>query len=149
MTRGKLEWLRSARLIHGDQKITTRHAKVLNKTKELISLLASKLSAIKPISQLASKFSAIKQVDNSTFRCGEQASLISESVIEIRINCQHCKGNNLTTWHTWATEATRVATFHVMVKESIRVLPHASVVFHAYALMDTPWVTRRYPIWHP
>jgi hypothetical protein len=31
-TREKLERLRSARLIHGDQKITTRHAKALNKT---------------------------------------------------------------------------------------------------------------------
>jgi hypothetical protein len=32
-TRVKLERLRSARLIRGDQKITTRHAKALNKTK--------------------------------------------------------------------------------------------------------------------
>jgi hypothetical protein len=31
--RAKVEWLRSARLIQGDQKITTRHAKALNKTK--------------------------------------------------------------------------------------------------------------------
>jgi hypothetical protein len=30
-TRAKLEQLRSARLIQGDQKITTRHAKTLNK----------------------------------------------------------------------------------------------------------------------
>jgi hypothetical protein len=30
-TRAKLEQLRSARLIQGDQKITTRHAKALNK----------------------------------------------------------------------------------------------------------------------
>jgi hypothetical protein len=43
----KLGRLRSARLIHGDQKITTRHAKVLNKTKGLISLLATRLSTIK------------------------------------------------------------------------------------------------------
>jgi hypothetical protein len=39
-TRAKLERLRSARLIHGDQKITTRHAMALNKAKGLISLLA-------------------------------------------------------------------------------------------------------------
>jgi hypothetical protein len=31
-TRAKLERLRSARLIQGDQEITTRHAKALNKT---------------------------------------------------------------------------------------------------------------------
>jgi hypothetical protein len=48
-TRAKLERLRSARLIHGDQKITTRYAKALNKTKELISPLASRLSTIKHV----------------------------------------------------------------------------------------------------
>jgi hypothetical protein len=46
-TRAKLEQLRSARPIHGDQKITTRHAKTLNKTNGLINLLASILSTIK------------------------------------------------------------------------------------------------------
>jgi hypothetical protein len=39
-TRAKLEWLRSAWLIHGDQKTTTRHAMALSKAKWLISLLA-------------------------------------------------------------------------------------------------------------
>jgi hypothetical protein len=39
-TRAKLERLRSARLIQGDQKITSRHAKVLIKIKGLVSLLA-------------------------------------------------------------------------------------------------------------
>jgi hypothetical protein len=48
-TRAKFERLRSARLIHGDQKITTRHAKAVNKTKELISLLASRLSTTKHV----------------------------------------------------------------------------------------------------
>jgi hypothetical protein len=48
-TREKLEWLRSARLIHDDQQITTRHAKALIKTKELISLLATRLSTIEPL----------------------------------------------------------------------------------------------------
>jgi hypothetical protein len=38
--RVKLERLCSARLIHGDQKTTTRHAKALSKAKGLISLLA-------------------------------------------------------------------------------------------------------------
>jgi hypothetical protein len=40
-TSEKLERLRSTRLIQGDQKITTRHAKALSKTKGLISLLES------------------------------------------------------------------------------------------------------------
>jgi hypothetical protein len=39
-TRAKLERLRSSKLIHGDQKITTRHAMTLSKAKGLISLLA-------------------------------------------------------------------------------------------------------------
>jgi hypothetical protein len=47
--RAKLERLGSARLIHGDQQITTRHAKALIKTKELISLLASRLSTTKHV----------------------------------------------------------------------------------------------------
>jgi hypothetical protein len=38
--RAKFEQLRSARLIHDDQKTTTRHAKALSKAKQLISLLA-------------------------------------------------------------------------------------------------------------
>jgi hypothetical protein len=47
--RAKLERLRSTRLIQGDQKITTRHARALNKTKEHISLLASRLSTNKHV----------------------------------------------------------------------------------------------------
>jgi hypothetical protein len=69
-------------------------------------------------------------------------SLMSEGVTEIRINSQHCRGTNLTTWHTWATEATRVAIVHHEAKKLGRVLPHPSVVFHAYASADTPWVAR-------
>jgi hypothetical protein len=49
ITRAKLERLCSGRLIHGDQKISTRHAKASNKTNELISLLAPKLSTIKHV----------------------------------------------------------------------------------------------------
>jgi hypothetical protein len=48
-TRAKLEQLRLVRLIHGDQQITTRHAKALLKTKGLISILATSLSHIKPV----------------------------------------------------------------------------------------------------
>jgi hypothetical protein len=40
ITRAKLERLRSARLIHGDQKTTTRHARALSKAKGPKSLLA-------------------------------------------------------------------------------------------------------------
>jgi hypothetical protein len=32
--RAKLEWLRSARLIQGDQKITSRHGEVLTRLKD-------------------------------------------------------------------------------------------------------------------
>jgi hypothetical protein len=39
-TRAMLERLCSARLIHGDQKTTTRHVMALSKAKGLISLLA-------------------------------------------------------------------------------------------------------------
>jgi hypothetical protein len=56
---------------------------------------------------------------------------MSEGVAEIRINSQPCKGINLTTRHTQARRAPRVATIHDLT------LVH---VFHAYASMDTPWV---------
>jgi hypothetical protein len=41
----------------------------------------------------------------------EQASPISEGVVEIQINIT-LQGNNLSTRHTWATQAPRVATIH-------------------------------------
>jgi hypothetical protein len=69
-------------------------------------------------------------------------SPMSEGVMEIRINNQPCKGINLITRHRWATEATWVATVQNAVKESGQVLPRPSVVFHAYASADMPWVTR-------
>jgi hypothetical protein len=65
---------------------------------------------------------------------------MSEGVTEIRINNQLYKGINQTTRHTWATEAIRVATVHDVVKELGWFLPHPSVVFHAYATVDIPWV---------
>jgi hypothetical protein len=67
-------------------------------------------------------------------------SPMSEGVIKIQINSQPCKGINLTTRHTWATEATRAATVNDEAKKSGRVLPCTSVIFHTYALADTPWV---------
>jgi hypothetical protein len=68
-------------------------------------------------------------------------SPMSEGVVEIWINSQPCKGINLTTWHIWDTEATRVALVHNAVKESGRVLPHPNAIFHAYASMEMSWVT--------
>jgi hypothetical protein len=56
------------------------------------------------------------------------------------------KGNNQTTQHTWAIEATWVLTVHDVVKESGRVLPRPSAVFHAYASVDTPWVAQHYTV---
>jgi hypothetical protein len=73
-------------------------------------------------------------------------SPISEGVTEIRINSQPCKGIHLTTRHTQAQRAPRVATVHDAVKESSRVLPRPSVVFHAYASADTPWVAEHYHV---
>jgi hypothetical protein len=67
-------------------------------------------------------------------------SLISESVIEIQINSQPCKGINLTTWHTQAQRAPRVATIHNEVKETIKAHLTLVHVFHVYASTDTSWV---------
>jgi hypothetical protein len=73
-------------------------------------------------------------------------SSISKGVVEIQINSQPCKGIDLTTQHTHARRAPRVATVHATVKESGRVLPHPSAVFHVYALTGTLWVARHYPV---
>jgi hypothetical protein len=67
-------------------------------------------------------------------------SPLSEGVAEIRIDSQPCKGINLTTRHAQARRAPRVATIHDEVKEMIRAHLTLVHVFHAYALMDTPWV---------
>jgi hypothetical protein len=67
-------------------------------------------------------------------------SLISESVVEIRINNQPCKGMNLTTRHTQARRAPWVAIIHYEVKEMIRAHLNLVHVFHVYASADTPWV---------
>jgi hypothetical protein len=62
--------------------------------------------------------------------------------MEIRINSQPCKGINLTTRHTQARRAPRVATLHDVTKKSGWVLPRPNVIFHAYASADTPWVAQ-------
>jgi hypothetical protein len=69
-------------------------------------------------------------------------SPISEGVVEIQINSQPCKGINLTTQHTQAWRAPRVATIHDVTKKPGRVLPCPSVIFHTYASADTLWVAR-------
>jgi hypothetical protein len=56
-----------------------------------------------------------------------QVSPISEGFTETRVNSLPCKGNNLTTWHTWATKARQVVTFTTMIKESDQVAPFPSV----------------------
>jgi hypothetical protein len=52
-----------------------------------------------------------------------------------------CKGNNLTTRHTWAKRAPRVAIVHNAVKETIRAHLTLVHVFHVYASVDISWVT--------
>jgi hypothetical protein len=61
-------------------------------------------------------------------------------IVEIRINSQPCKGINLTTRHTRARTAPRVARDHNAVKETIRAHLTLVHVFHVYASVDTPWV---------
>jgi hypothetical protein len=70
----------------------------------------------------------------------KKPSLISESVTEIQINNQPCKGINLTTQHTQAQRASRVATIHNEVKETTRAHLTLVHIFHVYAPVDTPWV---------
>jgi hypothetical protein len=67
-------------------------------------------------------------------------SPISMGVTEIQIHNQPCKGINLTTRHTQARRAPRVATIHNAVKETIRAHLTLVHVFHAYASVDTSWV---------
>jgi hypothetical protein len=50
----------------------------------------------------------------------------------------------LVTFSGPSRRAPRVVKVHEAVKESGRVLPHPSAIFHAYALAATPWVARHY-----
>jgi hypothetical protein len=70
-----------------------------------------------------------------------KSSLISESIAEIQINSQTCKGINLIIRHTQARRTPRVTTIHDKVKETIRTHLTLVHVFHTYASADTPWVT--------
>jgi hypothetical protein len=62
--------------------------------------------------------------------------------MEIRINSQPWKENNLTTRHTHARRAPRVAIVHDAVNESGWVLPRPSAIFHANASAATPCVVQ-------
>jgi hypothetical protein len=73
-------------------------------------------------------------------RAVNKSSPISEGVAEIQINNQPYQGINLTTRHTQAQRAPRVAIIHDEVKETIRAHLTLVHVFHAYASVDTPWV---------
>jgi hypothetical protein len=64
-------------------------------------------------------------------------SPMSDSVIEIWINNQPWKEKNMTTRHTQAKRAPRVATIHDEVKETIRAHLTLVHVFHTYDLADT------------
>jgi hypothetical protein len=72
--------------------------------------------------------------------CNGQVLPISEGYRRNSSQFKPCKGNNLTTWHTWTRRASRVATVHNTVKETIRAHLTLVRVFHAYASADTPWV---------
>jgi hypothetical protein len=61
-------------------------------------------------------------------------------IVEIRINSQPYKDINLTTQHTWARRAPRVATVHNVVKETTRAHLTLVHISHPYASTDTPWV---------
>jgi hypothetical protein len=63
-----------------------------------------------------------------------------EGVVQIQINSQPCMGINLTTRHTQAWRAPRVATIHDAVKETIRAHLTLVQVFHTYASADITWV---------
>jgi hypothetical protein len=72
--------------------------------------------------------------------CNGQVLSISEDNHRDSSQFKPCKDNNLTTRHTRARRAPRVATVHNAVKEMIRAHLTLVHVFHTYASTDTPWV---------
>jgi hypothetical protein len=83
----------------------------------------------------------IMKLTNLRLDSANKPSPISEGVAEIRINSQQYKGIKLTTRDMQARRASRVATVHDAVKETI--MAHLTLVhvLHAYVSTDTPWVT--------
>jgi hypothetical protein len=82
------------------------------------------------------------------FRHSEQASPISEGVMEIRINIT-LQGITLTTRHTWTTKAWRVTTFRYDYQRVEPGPPYPSAVFHVKTLSGSPWVARILSQCHP
>jgi hypothetical protein len=80
------------------------------------------------------------KVELLRFGAANKPSPMFKGVTEIRINSQPCEGINLTTQHTQARRAPRVATVHDVVKETIRAHLTQVHVFHAYASADIPRV---------
>jgi hypothetical protein len=74
---------------------------------------------------------------------------MSEGVMEIQINNQPCKGIILTTRHTQARRAPRVATVHDAVKEMTKAHLTLVHVFHVYALQMHHGWPMHYPIIQP
>jgi hypothetical protein len=74
------------------------------------------------------------------FEHSDQAITNFEGVTESRINSQLCKGMNMTTRHMRARRAPRMATFHDMIKETIRAHLTLVHVFHPNASADNPCV---------
>jgi hypothetical protein len=72
--------------------------------------------------------------------CNRQVLPISEGNRGDSRQFKPCKGNYLTTRHTRARRAPRVATIHNAVKETIKAHLTQVHVFHAYAMADAPWV---------
>jgi hypothetical protein len=77
----------------------------------------------------------------SMFEHSEQASPISEGVVEIRINIT-LQGINLATRHTWAMKATRVATFCDDYQRVESGPPYSNVIFHVKTSTGSPWVAQ-------
>jgi hypothetical protein len=70
---------------------------------------------------------------------------MSVGVMKIRINNQPCKGINLTTRHTRAQRAPRVATIHDEVKEMIRA--HLTLVHSSMRMPQ--WTHHGWPMHYP
>jgi hypothetical protein len=83
------------------------------------------------------------------FGHSEQASPISEGVIEIWINSHLARENNLTTRHTWATQAPRAATFRDDYQRVEPGPPYSSAVLHTKTSTGRPWVAWTLSQCHP
>jgi hypothetical protein len=74
--------------------------------------------------------------------CNKQVSPMSEGFVATQANFKPCKVNHQTTWHSRVMKTPRAATVHNVIKESGRVLPRPSAVFHMNPSVDNPWVAQ-------